>query len=190
MRSLTLFAAWLSLMLAACSAQASASIPTETPTFTLSPTSVLAPTAEPAVIPSITPGAVSPTAAPTTIATATLASGSLDCGQVMMLGPNPPRDATALQSEQCFWQAFQQCRAAVLSVVIRGVDAGTTHRFTIQKAGSACGLNDTVQTSVIPLRTPAVQSLTCANFTQKDGGLLFTACGDRGDIFVPAPGTP
>ncbi len=195
MRSLTLFVACLFLSLAACSAQASVAIPTGAPLPASSPTSALAPTVEPTLVSTIAPAAESPTPAATVeaatpYATGTRASGAQDCGQVTMLGPNPPRDATALQSEQCFWQAFQQCRAVALTVVVRGVDAGTTHRFTLNKTGSACGITDAVSSYVVPLRTPSAQSITCANLTQKEGGLLFMACGDRGDIFVPAPGTP
>ncbi len=209
LRSLLLLSILMSFGLGACSAQAAIPPGTAVPSPSASSPTPLAPTAEPTVVPSAAPSLVpsataaatstmaptagtgaTPAGMPSPTSLASPVSGAQNCGQVSMLGPNPPRDSTALTSEQCFWQAFQQCQIATLTVTMRGVDAGTTHLFTIQKSNGACRVTDAVQSYVIPLRTPSVQTFACADLVQQNGGLLVKGCGQAGDISVPAPGTP
>ena len=104
-----------------------------------------------------------------------------------MLGPNPPGDKSAQLAEDCFFQAFQQCRAAALTVTMSGVDAGTINRFTLEKNGDRCRIVDSVVIYVVPRPTAAPQVSTCADLVRQNGGLLFKGCGDQGDILVPAP---
>ncbi len=171
------------LLLSACNAQ-SASLSSAPPTLppTAMPTSVVsAPTAVP-----------HPTAAPSAAATdqsaqPTAATGTRDCGQITMLGPNPPRESTALDSENCFRQAFEQCSPASLTVAIRGVDAGTTHTFTTAKTASGCTVSDTTQSYVIPLRTPTPATVQCTGVTTQNGALVIKGCGGGEDIVIPAP---
>ncbi len=162
------------LLLSACNAQAAA--PTSAPT-SLPPT----------VAPTSAPVASSPTAVPQSTAQPTGATGARDCGQIIMLGPNPPREATALDSENCFRQAFEQCTAATLTVSIRGVDAGTTHTFTTSKTASGCSVSDTMQSYVIPLRTPTPTTIQCTGVTTQNGALVIKGCGGGEDIVIPAP---
>ncbi len=109
------------------------------------------------------------------------------CGEIRMQGPNPPKDSGARLAEDCFWQAFQDCRAASLTVTMAGVDAGTIHRFTLEKDGGRCKIVDSAVTYVIPRPTPAPVVSTCNGLIRQNGGLLFKGCGDQGDISVPAP---
>jgi hypothetical protein len=109
------------------------------------------------------------------------------CGEVRTLGPNPPREAAALQAEDCFFQAFQQCQAATLTVTMAGVDAGTINNFAVEKQGDNCRITGSVVRYVVPRPTPVPEQFICQGLTRKNGGLLFTACGAQGDIVVPAP---
>lgn len=115
------------------------------------------------------------------------ASTQANCGQIRMLGSNPPIDRAALDAENCFFQAYQDCRVAELTVTMAGVDAGTMHRFSIAKSGSQCRLTDTVSRYVVPRPTPAPEVLTCRGLIRRDGGLVVQGCGTVGDVVVPAP---
>lgn len=117
----------------------------------------------------------------------TTAGQAAACGEVRMLGPNPPRDQSAQVAEDCFFQAFQACSPATLSVTMMGVDAGTIHNFAIEKNGAQCRVVDSVVRYVVPRPTPAPVQATCQGLARQNGGLLFKACGDEGDILVPAP---
>jgi hypothetical protein len=120
-------------------------------------------------------------------AAAGAASTRAGCGEIRMLASNPPLDRAALEAEDCFYQAFQDCRAAELMVTMSGVDAGTTHRFSIAKSGSQCRITDTMSRYVAPRPTPAPEVLTCRGLIRRDGGLVVQGCGSQGDIVVPAP---
>jgi hypothetical protein len=114
-------------------------------------------------------------------------SSAQACGEVRTLGPNAPRDAAALQAEDCFFQAFQQCQLATLTVTMSGVDAGTINRFAIEKQGDNCRISGSLVRYVVPRPTPMPEQFICQGLTRKNGGLLFSACGAQGDIVVPAP---
>jgi hypothetical protein len=105
-----------------------------------------------------------------------------------MLRARPPTGAEALQAENCFWAAYVVCQSAVLTVEDHGLDIVSTTTFTIQ-AGSACQVAGTTDTFVLP-RTHHTSSFACARLMQDNGGLLFVACGDAGDILVPPPPSP
>ncbi len=174
----------IALLLSACNAQAAA-LPTSAPTS-------VPPTVAPTSAPVITLTVVPPTAVPAATATSestqpTPATAGRDCGQITMLGPNPPRESTALDSENCFRQAFEQCTPATLTVAIRGVDAGTTHTFTTAKAASGCTVSDITQSYVIPLRTPTPTTVQCTGVTTRNGALVIRGCGGGEDIVIPAP---
>ncbi len=191
MRLFTYLFALALVVLAGCSG--SAATPTSvlvgvTPSNSAPPTGTAAATSAPptATGAATLPATAAPSATPGKPKSTPVAAGQ-DCGTITMLGPNPPQDANALQSEQCFWQAYQQCTVATLTVTMRGVDAGMTHQFTLDKTGGSCTIVDTLQSYVVPIRTPSANKLTCASLVQQNGGLLFKSCGDQGDIAVPAP---
>jgi|GEM_PF-901143 len=116
-------------------------------------------------------------------------STAVRCGTVQIAGYRglPVNGTTALRAEQCFWQAYSQCHTASLTMTMMGVDANTVYLFTINKQGSRCLLDDTMQTSIIGSKHTTTINSTCAGLKQQQGGLLFLACGAAGDIFMPPP---
>jgi len=110
-----------------------------------------------------------------------------DCGKVDTFPTGLPADASkAQQNENCFWQAFQKCQSAKLTFTKRGIDAGTTHTFTIEKQNSQCSISDATQHYIAPSPPQQGKTYTCMGLTQRSDGLHFTTCGDEGDIIVPA----
>ena len=174
-------------LISACNAPA-ASVPTGAPS-TAEPTAAL--TGTPASPPATAVSTVAATIISTVAATAvptqpTSTTGVHDCGQLTMLGPNPPSEATALDSENCFRQAFEQCTPASLTVTIRGVDAGTSHVFTTAKAANGCAVSDTFQSYIVPLRTPTPLTVQCTSVTTRNGALVISGCNGEEDIVIPA----
>ncbi len=141
---------------------------------TPTPTPRPAPTSVPTSIPT-------PSPAPT-VATAT----TQDCGTIHMRGPNASTDATAQQSENCFWNAFKQSQVAKLVVSVMGVDTTETHTLALENKSGKLVITDSVERTIVPARTMPAESYTCASLEQQQGGLQFDSCGDEGDFFVPA----
>ncbi len=112
---------------------------------------------------------------------------ALDCGTIRMLGPNPPTGTTARQSEDCFWNAYQQKQSARLVVNVMGVDAVETHTFALDPRGNGVTITDTVERTFVPDRQIPPQTYTCTTLQRSQGGLAFLTCGDEGDFTVPAP---
>lgn len=110
-----------------------------------------------------------------------------DCGKIVTLGPNPPADAGAQLVQDCFWQAFQECRAATLTLTVRGVDTAVQNQLTIEKRGSQCGITNTEQSFAVNLPNPALNVYSCARLERRQEGLLFVSCGKEGDILVRHP---
>ncbi len=156
------------------------SVLTDTP----APTETAAITEAPAATDTASPG--QPIATPSAGVPGTETVTGKSCGDILMLGANPPREASALDAENCFYQAYQVCSAATLTVTISGVDAGTINQFGLRKNGDQCQVTDVVTRYVAPRPTPAPMLVTCSELTQQEGGFLFKACGKE-DVFVPAP---
>jgi hypothetical protein len=113
-------------------------------------------------------------------------SGSAgDCGSVSVLGGHVT-SSNAQQVESCFYQAYQQCSPATMSATLNGVDAGTTHTFSLQNSSGGCTIFDARQTRVIPRPPGPATTVTCAALTDTGSGLLFSSCGTFGDVLVPA----
>lgn len=108
------------------------------------------------------------------------------CGEITVAGGRTVAISTA-QAENCFWEAFQHCQPASLTVTMMGVDAGTLHTFTLAPKGSACVLTDQQQTYVVPGKRSPTHTYTCTSLAQQQGGLRFQSCGADGDVYVPAP---
>jgi hypothetical protein len=107
-----------------------------------------------------------------------------DCGTVNTRGPQVTNGAGV---EDCFYQGYTQCQAVSMTYTQMGVDAGATRTFATKSQGNACVVTDTVQTYVIPTNSNHSATYTCSGVKQQDGGLLFTACGQDGDVAVPGP---
>ena len=109
------------------------------------------------------------------------------CGSVQTNPRGVPlNEPAAKQAEDCFWQAFQKCQAATLSYTLTSVDTVVVRTFTIQGSGEQCSIKDAVQHAIVPAKLSAAKTYTCTGVAQKVDGLHFSACGDDGDVTVPA----
>lgn len=107
------------------------------------------------------------------------------CGKIQT-GPNGALlSATiAKQAANCFWQAFQHCRAASLIFASSGSDAAIIRTFTVEKKGDQCSISDAVQ-DVMGANSPSpVKIYRCTGVVQQSDSLHFTSCGEDGDVFV------
>jgi hypothetical protein len=91
--------------------------------------------------------------------------------------------------EQCFWQAYQQCRPATMRYSQASVDTATIHTFAIRRQNGGCVVSDTLEHVIEPRTVQPAGSYTCAGLRQQIDGLYFLACGQEGTILVPAAGT-
>jgi hypothetical protein len=98
---------------------------------------------------------------------------------------NTPGNTQASVAGNCFWQAFQQCHPASLTVNFGGVDTVTTHTFTLQKSNTSCTISDAVKNRVIPRPAKDTGTYTCSNLVNATNELRFNGCGSLGNIVVP-----
>ncbi len=130
-------------------------------------------------------GSATPTSSSSTTPTTTAAQ---KCGTI---GVRPGGSDTvsggtkADVAGNCFWQAFQQCHAASLTVNFSGVDTITTHTFTVQKKDTSCAISDAVQHRIVPQPAKNAGTFTCSGLVNTANELHFTGCGTSGDIIVP-----
>lgn len=92
--------------------------------------------------------------------------------------------------EDCFFQAYQQCRPATLNYSLVSLDTGVDRTFTVKSANGQCSVTDAVQHYVVPQKPGPAQVYTCSGVTQQADGLHFSSCGQDGDIIVPDTSTP
>ncbi|MBA2392437.1 MAG: hypothetical protein H0V70_06790 [Ktedonobacteraceae bacterium] len=85
----------------------------------------------------------------------------------------------------CFWQAFQQCRSASLTVNFGSVDTVTTHTFTLKKNSANCTISDAVKNRIIPRPAKDTGTYTCSGLVNSTNELRFNGCGSLGNIVVP-----
>lgn len=109
------------------------------------------------------------------------------CGTINRGGPlaataAPGGDQRALD---CFWHANTACAPATLVYTFSGVDATTTHTFTIAKGASGCAVSDQVHTW-INTRTRDYGAVTCSGIRQVGSGLEIDGCGSFGDVTISA----
>lgn len=108
-----------------------------------------------------------------------------NCGRVEVSPQHRVEDAgLTQQAGACFWQAYQQCRAAILVFQPLGVDAITVHTFSIEKQASGCVVTDSVKHSIVP-RPATATNYSCAGVMNTNGALRITGCGAEGDVIVP-----
>lgn len=91
------------------------------------------------------------------------------------------------QGEHCLWQAYTSCRAATLVFRFQYIDFGSVHAITVQPHGGACAFSDSVQgfSENFGGSKSSVTTYQCAGLQQQNGGLLLSACGKAGDVFLP-----
>jgi hypothetical protein len=65
-----------------------------------------------------------------------------------------------------------------------GIDTSVLRTFSIHNDHGECSIVDTRQFRVIPGRVSAAVNYTCAGVKKVQGGLLFVACGQNGNIAV------
>ena len=107
-----------------------------------------------------------------------------DCGSVLSRSGIQPsqQGIKAQQTEHCFWQAHQQCHAALLMFTEMGVDTGVRHTFATENHFGTCSLSDEAESyGLIRSRTTRY---TCSGLVERPDGLHFLACGDEGEIIV------
>ncbi len=157
-------------------ATSTAPAPTDTPTATPDPTLVLSSTMTP------TQPSTSPVNAPLT----PFPVVGLACG-ALTVQSKPTRTTTphATLMENCFAQAFQQCRVATLIVTVNGPDDVGLHTFTTDKQKTRCAVVDSVQHYFFRDKHTTKHIYTCDDFAQRTDGLIFVSCGDEYDIVVP-----
>jgi hypothetical protein len=112
-------------------------------------------------------------------------SGSQACGVVETRANTVQDETSAVQAENCFWQAFQHCTPVMLVFRVFGVDTVLTHTFTTHMNGKACSITDAVQNVLVPPRPSTPHTYVCAGLTRAQDGLHFAACGNDGDVTVP-----
>jgi hypothetical protein len=113
------------------------------------------------------------------------------CGTVHVAAARvlPADAAAASAAESCFAHNYASCQAAVLTVTTMGVDTGTTQTFAEHLSNGQCTVTDTVQgyTANGGGKTFPAQTYTCTGVHQQADGLHFSACGQQGEVLVPAP---
>lgn len=110
------------------------------------------------------------------------------CGSVHSLPDGKLATPMAAKTaEDCFWQAYQQCKAATISYTAGGVDTVSINTFTIKNDNGKCAVSDAAQFSIAPNKPGAPKTYSCSGITQQQNGLRITSCGERGDIVLPAP---
>ena len=127
----------------------------------------------------------SPTVTGTTVVT------PKSCGTISHLGVGPASSqsasagkSTPQSAANCFWQAYQACNAASLTVVTSSIDTSVTRTFQIQKVGGNCSIRDTVQARVLPRPPHITGKYTCSTMSKQTAALQFLHCQGDGTITV------
>lgn len=113
----------------------------------------------------------------------------LSCGQFAVTWgkPSPPHALTP--EESCFKRDFDRCQAASITMTEQGVDTARINTFVVEPALVGiipCELTD-MATSISALSSWRItRTYTCAGLTQEPDGLHIHACGQLGDITLPA----
>jgi hypothetical protein len=123
-----------------------------------------------------------------TTPTSTPSSQEQKCGTVHTLHSQivPVDQNTVKQTENCFWQAFQQCQPATLTYAKNELDAGTVNTFTLKSAGGKCAISDGVQHYVVPRPPGNTTTFTCSGVKLQSDGLYIYSCGDVGTVVIPS----
>lgn len=110
------------------------------------------------------------------------------CGAIhSMHSQIAPADQNTLkQTENCFWQAFQQCHPATLTYALNGLDFGTVHTFILKNANGKCVITDGIQHYIAPHPLRKATTYTCSDVKIQPDGLYVFSCDDAGTVIVPS----
>jgi hypothetical protein len=93
---------------------------------------------------------------------------------------------TAKQTENCFWQAFQQCQPATLTYADNELDVGTVNNFALKNTGGKCAVSVGVQKFIAPHPPGKPTMYTCSDVKLQSDGLYIYSCGDVGTVVIPS----
>ena len=129
---------------------------------------------------------LSATAEQSTAPTSSLSSEN-QCGNINLTPSGKLRDTTNVQQiENCFWQAYQQCRSVSLTLTFIGTDTVSKHTFSLTQQNGSCLISDVVQGSFIGASTSQQDTYICTRLEDSETALHFVNCGDEGTIDVPS----
>ena len=127
-----------------------------------------------------------PTTQPVVTPDSTHGQQAQNCGEVDTTLNGKALDATkAKMASNCFWQAYQKCQVASLTLKVHSLDTGANHVFTTRNINEKCTITDTVTHYIVPNNLKTTTSYSCSGLTMQADGLHFIACGSLGTIVVP-----
>lgn len=92
----------------------------------------------------------------------------------------PINQFTAQQSENCFYQAYQQCHNASLVYTLHGIDTSVVRTFTIENHNNQCTILDVMQHAIAPAPLSPATTFQCSSMTLLTDGLHVSGCGQDG----------
>ncbi len=125
---------------------------------------------------------------------------TVDCGAAYMQYGSYQDAAAARRAQECVWQAYQRCATLDMATFAFNGDAATevytTRSFTLRGKGGGCTIAVEIVGQVLRPPPPGGAQIpanrvtgTCTGLTREaDGTLHFLACGQAGEIVVPAAG--
>ena len=111
-----------------------------------------------------------------------------NCGTLSLAGSAlATPSSNARHAETCYAQAAARCQPAVLAVNNITADSNGTYSFLVEPSftqSHACGIAVIIDESNGSGDNNATMS--CQSVTQTDKALRFAACGELGDVTLPA----
>jgi hypothetical protein len=115
-------------------------------------------------------------------ATPTVQTQTQKCGTIATNPRGMPTDVNAAQqSENCFYQAYQQCHNASLVYALHSVDTSIVRSFTLENHNNQCIIIDAMQHSIAPAPLSPAKTFQCSTMTLLTDGLHVSGCGQDGN---------
>ena len=93
--------------------------------------------------------------------------------------------ASAMQVENCFFNAYKQCHPATLTYQAVSVDTEVVNHLAVKNKNGSCTLTDAVQHSIAPHPLGGAITYTCTSASMEPDGLHIASCGDVGEVVIP-----
>lgn len=139
--------------------------------------------------PSATSSSTATEKAPTALATPTTpaSTATLNCGTIRVSATPISTDAKTRDAKECFWRAYQQCQAAILTVNFTGLDTITRRILTLSPGAQSgtCHVTEVVQHSIVPQPVKTTGNYSCGSIDRTSQALVIKTCGKDGDITIP-----